>query len=175
MKLAGLETLVRALNQGEVRYLIVGGVAVNSHGYGRNTYDIDLVIQLEKNNIEKGFAALASAGWYPSIPVGSNEFADKETRESWIRDKGMIVLKMWSDLHAETPVDIFVREPFDFDSEYALALWQELAENLRVPILRIETLLQMKREAARPKDLADLDELNLLYGNPSSYDRPGPN
>ncbi len=42
MKLASLEAIVRALNEGSVRYLIAGGLAVNAHGYVRLTQDVDL-------------------------------------------------------------------------------------------------------------------------------------
>lgn len=64
-------------------------------------------------------------------------------------------------------------EPFDFDIEWGAAWWQDFAPDLRVPVIRLDALRQMKREAGRPQDLADLDELNLLYGEPSSYDREG--
>jgi hypothetical protein len=49
-------------------------------------------------------------------------------------------------------------------------LWKKLAPGLSVRILRLSALLQMKRSAGRPQDLADVDELNLLHGKPSSYD-----
>ena len=83
----------------------------------------------------------------------------------------MIVLQMCGDLHRETPLDIFVREPFDFATEYAEAVWLELATGVKVPLIRLEALLEMKRSSGRPKDLADLDELSLLYGRLSSYDQ----
>ena len=38
--------VVGALNAVEIRYLIVGGLAVASHGYLRTTKDIDLVVAL---------------------------------------------------------------------------------------------------------------------------------
>jgi hypothetical protein len=40
-----------------------------------------------------------------------------------------------------------------------------------VRIVSLPTLLQMKKSAGRPKDLADIDELSLLHGLPSSYDK----
>lgn len=46
MKLSSLEAIVTALQASEVRYLIVGGLAVAAHGHGRATFDIDLVVQL---------------------------------------------------------------------------------------------------------------------------------
>jgi hypothetical protein len=85
----------------------------------------------------------------------------------------MFVLRFWSDSHRETPLDVFVHEPFDFDTEWAAAWWQDFAPNVRVPVIRLGALQRMKREPGRPQDLADLDELNLLYGEPSSYDREG--
>lgn len=171
MKVASFEAIVRVLNQAGVRYIVVGGLAVNAHGYGRSTYDVDLVIQLSPDNIIRTFAALESIGYRPQIPVKAEQFADAALRSSWRTDKGMLVLKMWSDSHRETPLDIFVSEPFDFDVEYSAVLRQETAPGSHAPILQLETLLAMKKEAGRPKDLADIDELHLLYGRPSSYDR----
>jgi hypothetical protein len=43
------------------------------------------------------------------------------------------------------------------------ALVEELAPGVSVRILRLPALLQMKRSAGRPQDLADVDELNLLH------------
>lgn len=170
MKLSGLESIFRALNEAGVLYLIVGGVAVNAHGYGRSTYDVDLVLAMDPGNIAKTFSVLGEAGYSPVVPVTADEFADRDSRERWRREKGMVVLPMTSDRHPSTPLDLFVTEPFEFSEEHAAAFWQELSPGLMIPVIRLETLLAMKRESGRPKDLADLDELNLLYGNPSSYD-----
>lgn len=46
VKLESFESIVRALNDAGVRYLIAGGLAVNAHGYLRFTKDVDFVIQL---------------------------------------------------------------------------------------------------------------------------------
>jgi hypothetical protein len=83
----------------------------------------------------------------------------------------MKVLKFWSDAHRETPLDVFVSEPFDFLREYEAAAIRESAPGVAVRIVTLSTLLAMKLSAGRPQDLADIDELNLLHNNPSSYDR----
>jgi hypothetical protein len=90
-----------------------------------------------------------------------------------IEEKNMRVLNFWSDQHRDTPLDLFVAEPFDFATEYEHAEIREVSPGLPVRIVRLATLLEMKRAAGRGKDLADIDELNLLYGLPSSYDREG--
>jgi hypothetical protein len=108
---------------------------------------------------------LIAIGYQPAIPVTPVEFADPERREAWRRDKNMVVLKLWSDEHRRTPVDVFVFEPFDFRRELARAAWKDFGGPARAPILALETLLSMKRAAGRPQDLADvaaLEELNEL-------------
>jgi predicted nucleotidyltransferase len=159
MEVRSIEAIVRALNDAGIRYLMVGGLAVNAHGYARMTRDVDLVIQLEPSNTERGLRALLDAGYRLMIPEPPEAFADPAKREAWRREKGMIVLKLWSDEHRRTPVDVFVYEPFPFDREYEAAVWVEVAPGLKAPVVSLPTLLQMKREAGRPRDLDDINEL----------------
>ena len=163
MKLASFETLVRALNEAQVPFIVVGGLAVNAHGYGRVTWDVDLVIRLQPDPIRNAFRALGSLGYRPRVPVTADGFSDPEQRARWIAEKGMAVLNFHSDHHRETPVDVFVTEPFDFDSEYRQALLEEVAPGAPVRILRLAALVKLKREAGRPQDLADIAELSLLH------------
>ena len=82
-------------------------------------------------------------------------------RESWIRDKRMKVLQFWSDAHIETPVDVFVTEPFDFDNEYRRALLKPLYGKIPVRIVTIPTLIRMKEAADRPQDRIDIEHLRM--------------
>ena len=52
MKLATFDAICIALNDAGVRFLVAGGLAVNAHGYLRLTYDVDLVVQLDRENIQ---------------------------------------------------------------------------------------------------------------------------
>ena len=171
MKKASFDAIVRALNEAQVPFVIVGGIAVIHHGYGRVTQDVDMVIRLEKKIIGRAFSALERIGYQPAVPVTAVEFADPVRREKWQREKNMRVLRFWSDQHRETTLVVFVAEPFDFEREFASADVRESAPGLPVRIVSLATLLEMKRLAARPQDLADIDEINLLQGKPSSYDR----
>jgi hypothetical protein len=72
----------------------------------------------------------------------------------------MLVLKMWSDAHRETPLDIFVYEPFDFDAEYERALFDEAEIPAR--FASIPTLIAMKQEADRPEDRIDIEKLRII-------------
>jgi len=74
----------------------------------------------------------------------------------------MTVLRLWSDFHGRTPIDVFVYEPFLFAQEYTVARWEKVGEELKTPVVRRETLIAMKRSAARPQDLADIAELEKI-------------
>jgi hypothetical protein len=164
MKLASVEALARALNEANVPFIVAGGLAVNAHGYPRQTWDVDLVIRLEPGAIRAAFAALGRLGYLPRVPVTAEGFADAAQRARWIEEKGMRVLNFHSDRHRETPIDVFVSEPFDFEAEYRRALVEEVAPGVPVRILRLAALLKLKREAGRPQDLADIDALTRLHG-----------
>jgi hypothetical protein len=108
--------------------------------------------------------ALNDADVYrPTVPVTAEEFSNPARREHWIREKAMTVLNFSSDQHRETPLDIFVDEPFDFALEYDKALLVMIAPDVYLHVLRLETLLQMKTHAGRPQDLADVAELRALH------------
>jgi hypothetical protein len=165
MKLQTVEQIARALNDARVPFIIVGGLAVVAHGYGRSTQDLDIVIRLQPDAIGRAFTALASLGYRPIVPVTAEGFADAGMRARWIAEKGMRVLAFASDRHRHTPVDVFAAEPFDFASEYDSAMVQEVAPGVPVRIVRLETLLRLKREAGRPQDLADVAELQRVHRN----------
>lgn len=162
MEVRSVEAIVRALNSADVQYLIVGGLAVNAHGYERLTQDVDVVIRLMPQNVVNGLRALGDIGYQMPVPVTPEQFADSGNREAWRKEKNMTVLRLWSDLHRRTPVDVFVYEPFHFADEYAAANWEEIAPELKAPVVRCKTLMAMKRVAARPQDLADIAELEKV-------------
>lgn len=172
MRKTDFHDIVKALNDADVPFITVGGLAVNEHGYGRNTFDVDLVVRLTSDAVHGAFAALATLGYRPRVPITVEEFGSAEQRRRLIEEKQIKVLNFWSDLRRETPLDLFVSEPFDFSAEYARAEIREVSPGVNVHVVCLPTLLAMKRAAGRPKDLADIDELSLLHGLPSSYDEP---
>jgi hypothetical protein len=164
MKLVDVEAILRALNDAEVRYLIVGGLAVVAHGYVRATVDMDIVLHLERANVLRAMKALDGIGYKPLVPVEGIQLADEQIRKMWQAEKHMIVFQMRNPNRESTRLDIFVEEPFSFAEEFALAKWEDVA-GIPSPILRLERLLQMKLESGRPQDLADVAELELIREN----------
>ena len=159
MKLNSFEAIVRALDEAGVRYLVAGGLAVNAHGYLRFTKDIDIVLQLQQENARRALQGLERLGYQPTVPIETEQFADPAQRERWIREKNMQVFQLWSEDHRETPIDLFVDEPFDFDQEYRRALVKPLYGTIDVRFVSLPTLIRMKEAAGRPQDRIDLDYL----------------
>lgn len=166
MKTTSLQAINDALTQANVRYIVVGGLAVVAHGYLRATQDADIVIELLPDNIERTFRALTTLGYRPSVPVTAQTFADPVNRSKWAAEKNMTVLQFWSEQHHETPIDVFVEAPFDFETEWSGAYQQEL-EPSQSPIrfAALDTLIAMKARTGRPQDLADIEQLRWIQKN----------
>jgi hypothetical protein len=162
MRVNSVEAVFTALNRAEVRYLVVGGLAVNAHGYGRATFDIDLVADLAPGNVLSLFRALAGLGYQPLVPVSAVDFGDPSIRSQLRTDKGMVVLQFYSEQHRATRVGVFAYAPFDFERERDRAVYEDINDGVSVPFVSLQTLIQMKEEAGRPKDLDDLEALRWL-------------
>ena len=162
MKFSSLKEIVAALNRSEVEFLLVGGLAVVAHGYGRMTNDIDLVINFKPEQLLKAFNTLSQLGYKPRVPVTGEQFSNVDTRQEWIEKKGMMVLNMYNDSMPHSPIDLFVEEPFDFDEVFAKAVIEEFDETTQFRYVDIDTLISMKRKAGRTKDLDDIEHLEMI-------------
>jgi hypothetical protein len=165
MKTASITAIFRCLHEARVRYIVVGGLAVIEHGFLRQTKDVDLVIELDPENIERGLIALERLGYLPRVPVTPRQFADPAVREKWRAEKHMLVLNLFSDAHLETPVDVFAAHPFDFEQEFRDAVF-ETVDQIPVRFVSLPTLLKLKAEAGRPHDLIDIEQLRLREDQP---------
>src|SRR3954469_23893782 len=90
-----VEWVLTALEEAKVRYLVVGGVAVVLHGHLRTTLDLDLVLHLDQDNLEKALKVFTILGFHPQAPAPLRSFADPGTREAWTRQKNMTVFSLW--------------------------------------------------------------------------------
>ena len=157
-----VQALIRALNQAGVRYLVAGGLAVVAHGHVRFTADVDLILDLEEDNLRSALGVLEGLGYRPRAPVPLRQFADTDTRERWIRDKGLTVLSLFSDAHPLTEVDLFAADPLGFDGAYPRRATLLVAPDVEATFVGLDDLIRMKRAAGRPQDLVDVEQLENL-------------
>jgi hypothetical protein len=153
--------IARALNEAEVRYVVVGGWAVLIHGHARMTVDLDLAIDLAPDNASAAVRVLTEAGLVPVAPVDASQFADPAARQRWIDDKNMIVLAFRDPGDPLIRVDLFVESPLPMDSLVSQAIGAEI-HGVPVKVASIDHLIEMKRISGRPQDLADIEALEDL-------------
>ena len=155
------EPVFEALNRPDVRYVVVGGVAVVLHGYARLTADLDVVIDLAAGSARATIDALVGIGLRPTAPVDPAGFADPVTRARWISEKHMRVFSMRDPHDPLRQVDLFVEEPIPFEELWDRSERVELGE-LAVRVASIPDLITMKELAGRPLDLDDVARLREI-------------
>lgn len=161
--------LFRALQDEKVRYLVVGGVAVNLHGIGRLTVDVDLMLALDSGNLGRFVGVARRFPLKPVIPVSLDDFTDSAKVAGWIRDKGMLAFALRSSDPATPTVDVLVRPAVPFDEAWARRV-SRTVEGVEVPIASIEDIIRLKTNTGRQKDEADIKALRqLLRMEPARY------
>lgn len=155
------EELFAALAAADVRYVVVGGVAVVLQGHTRMTMDLDLIIDFERENVLHAIRVLEAHGCRPAVPAPATDFADPEIRREWIEAKNMQVFSMRNAARPPLVVDLFVKHPIPFDELWSRADVITVA-GVEVPIASIPDLIALKRMARRPQDIADIEKLEQL-------------
>ena len=158
------EKIFDTLNRHGVRYLVVGGIAVVLYGAQRITFDLDIVVKLDAENTARLAKAADEAGLIPRVPVKIEQLGDENIRKRWIEEKGVVVFSLVTRAIPTRVVDIFVYEPFDFEKAYKERTDVKVGDAL-VPLVPIETLVRLKKEVARFKDLADVEAIEKLMKN----------
>jgi predicted nucleotidyltransferase len=150
--------IFKALEKHRVRYLVVGGVAVNLLGVSRSTADLDLFVCLDPENLMRFAKAVEEVEYRPKLPVKMLDFADAECRRRWREEKGMLVFSFWNPKDPLALVDVFVDEPMPF-TEMDRRKVRMTAEGVTIPVASPEDLIVLKERCDRPKDRYDVDGL----------------
>lgn len=156
-----IREVLDALARSGVEACLVGGVAVNLHGVPRMTYDVDLVVSLERGQLVKTQLCLNSLGLRCRQPLQLESLADQETRETLLRERNLMALTYSDPSNPLREVDVLVSPPIDPSSILRNAVVFEV-EGLSVRVASLDDMIQMKRAAARPQDAADLEHLLRL-------------
>ena len=155
------ERILKGLQQYKVRYLIVGGLAVNLHGYDRITADLDIILSMTDTNIKKFVIVAKKLNMKPRIPVPIEDFAVKSLRREWIKEKNMKAFLISNPENAAEHLDVIIEHPINFTKAYRRRI-KINAGNLRMPLIGIDDLIRMKTFAGRQKDLIDIEALKRI-------------
>ena len=140
---------------------MVGGLATVLHGYARLTADVDLAVDLAPEEATKMIQALVAKGFRPQVPVLPGEFANPAVREVWLREKHMRAFSLVDPTNPMRVVDLLLKPEIPF--EELLARSREVMLNrTKIRIASIDDLIALKRQAGRPQDLADIEQLETI-------------
>jgi hypothetical protein len=139
--------LLKVLLRHNVKFILVGGVAVNFYGYSRPTGDLDIWLEPSEDNKFRLIACLTEIG---------------------ILSEDIEVIKQ-RDFSIPTAFHIVNTPPFviDFLTKIVGVKWNEawemknmhLLDSINIPFIHLNHLKQNKMISGRPKDLNDLSQL----------------
>ena len=160
-----LREVLTALALRRVRYCVVGGVAVNLHGIPRMTYDLDLVVIPEREELSALLDVLTDLGLRCQIDLDLRDFADAEFAERIRRERNLIAVCFSDPDDPLREVDVLVSPPIDARTLVSRAIDLDLA-GTRVPVASIQDMIALKRASPRAHDLADLAHLERILAEP---------
>jgi hypothetical protein len=145
------ERILRALDEHKVQYVLVGGLAVQTHGHVRTTVDIDVIPAPAPANLARLASALNELGARVLNP-GSEGVAI---------DAAMLPrATLWQLSTRHGAIDVLHDAPGapTYTQLRKHALVVELGD-LRIPVAGRDDLIAMKRASGRPIDLEDIAAL----------------
>jgi len=155
--------IFKALNEAEVQYVVVGGVAMNLLGYPRFTGDIDILVALDPHNLQSMANLMQTLGYEQRLPVNLQELGDEKKALKWMKEKG---LEAYTFINADKPqfnIDVIVGPSLKFNI-YKQHSSQVDIWNVAIPVVSIDDLIGMKRKSNRKKDAEDVAALLELKG-----------
>ena len=153
--------LFRRLEDAGVRYLVVGGIAVNLHGVSRLTHDVDLMLALDPENLRRFVAVAKRYSFKPVAPVEVEDLADPEKVRDWIENKRMLAFGLRPQNPVEPIVDILVKPPVDFEEAYSRRVVADV-EGQKIAVASVVDIITMKTGTGRAKDQDDIAMLKRL-------------
>jgi hypothetical protein len=140
----------RLLQKNKVKFIMIGGFATNLHGYQRFTGDMDLWISDTKENRKNLRKAFDEYG-----------IGDIELLEEINFVPGWTNFHLNNGLRLDIITDMKGLEQYSFDECYELASIAEI-EDVRIPFLHINHLIQNKKAIGREKDQLDVIYLEKI-------------
>jgi predicted nucleotidyltransferase len=150
------DQILRRLTEAEVRFVVVGGLALGAWGVVRGTKDVDIVVAPDAENFKR-LAAVAEA-------INGHVHADEAFLSSQLSIAGQVAsgkqVAIETDLGRLDIVQGLDGIP-PYDELHARSTKAEIL-GIEVAVCSIDDLKAMKRAAGRTRDLADLEDLDAV-------------
>ena len=133
---------LRLLNSNDVQYLVIGGYAVNFHGFARATADLDIWVAMSPLNAANLAGVL-------------HEFGFKQATAADFLEERRVIRMGVPPVRLEVLTSI---SGVDFETCYSRRLVAEL-DGVKVNLIQLEDLKRNKLASGRLKDRVDLENL----------------
>lgn len=145
--------LTSIFEKNKVKYLVIGGFAVNRYGYKRTTGDLDIYLQDTKENRQNLIITLEEIGYgrfdmLMDVPIVA----------------GYCEILMDNGMYADLMTEVKGLKQADFDEHYAMAI-VDIVNEIPVRFLHYNHLIENKKATGRNKDLLDIEELEKINQN----------
>lgn len=147
------EEILGVLVEHGVDFVVIGGIAVQAHGYLRGTKDLDIVVRPTAVNLSRLSEALAELQAELRTP-GTLRLSDPNQ----LRRAPLIPVMTKAGPLDVVNIEHLAGPPATYDSlrESALVI---VLRGIEVAVAGLSDLIRMKRAAGRPHDLADIEAL----------------
>jgi hypothetical protein len=154
------DQLLARLVQADIRFVVIGGLALGSWGVIRGTRDCDIVPDPAPENLGRLARLVVEFGGH--VQLGESLLGSERSIAATLRggERALIVTQLG---------DLDVVQGLDGVPPYAElragAVDVELA-GVTIPVCALEHLRKMKLAAGRPRDLVDLEDLDAAQPSP---------
>jgi hypothetical protein len=144
------EEFFALLNQKQVKYLLIGGVAYNHYASPRATKDIDVWVCPDPSNLRYLLDAIREFG-FPTGELSIEELAS--------------TTKVLMLGRVPNRIDVLTR-PVGVEWEEAWGRKERTQfGSVAIPVIGLIELIQAKRAAGRPRDIADVAMLEAVQAH----------
>lgn len=149
-----IELLLEIFCEKEVRFILVGGLAVNFYGHNRTTGDVDLWLDDSPENRKKLVVALEEFGVDGAKILLKNPLL-----------AGFSEILIRSGIYLDLMADLQYFKQKKFNECYKLAQDFKLNDKTKIKILHIQNLIEEKEKSKRAKDIEDVRQLKKIIQN----------
>ncbi len=141
------QDFLKAFEDCDVEYVLVGGYSVIIHGYSRTTGDMDLFVNPvfeNYKNIEKAFSIFGM----PLFGMSIDKFLDTDNFDVFEYGRQPMAIDIITKLKGVT-----------FEEAIKNSIRYDVTEFLSINVIHINQLIQNKMAVGRSKDMADIEYL----------------
>lgn len=150
-----------ALADAGVRFVVVGGVAVNLQGVPRFTADLDIAVALEDGSLATAARILHGLGLRNRLPVREEELSQPEVVRGWVAERNLRAFTFVDPGDPLREVDVVLDSPVSYE-EMERTADRMAAGPLTLAVASVDVLIRMKDGTGRSQDASDVDALRRI-------------